>query len=222
MTTSEERTWYIIPCPSNVILTHVDKERGTHGSIYVLWDIDEKSPVWVGQSIPALVRSVNEKAVINKEKRLHASSLYRCLRGEARKQHHKSWKVEKYSRDSLPQMNKFLNDFPSVVYVSKSPELWKCSQQEERQQPEGGASSSTDAGGAAVEGPGTPSTHRSGEDGAEEAQDGTGTPHEDDVHRPEESIHGSLALGAGVPVPESTLAISSLLPLSDGAASAHD
>jgi hypothetical protein len=128
MTAPDDRTWYIIPCPSSVTLTQVDKERGTHGSIYVLWDIDEKSPVWVGQSIPALVRSVNEKAVINKEKRLHASSLYRCLRGEARKQHHKSWKVDKYSRDALPEMNRFLGEFPSVVYVSKSPELWRCTQ----------------------------------------------------------------------------------------------
>ena len=126
--TADDRTWYIIPCPSNVTLTKVDKERGTHGSIYVLWDIDEKSPVWVGQSIPALVRSVNEKAVINKEKRLHASSLYRCLRGEARKQHHKSWKVDKYNRDALEDMNRFLAEFPSVVYVSKSPELWRCNQ----------------------------------------------------------------------------------------------
>lgn len=127
---AEERTWYIIPCPASVTLTKVDKERGTHGSIYVLWDIDEKSPVWVGQSIPALVRSVNEKAVINKEKRLHASSLYRCLRGEARKAHHKSWKVHKYNRDALTEMNRFLSEFPSVVYVSKSPELWRCSQHE--------------------------------------------------------------------------------------------
>ena len=126
MAIADDRTWYIIPCPSNVTLTHVDKERGTHGSIYVLWDIDVKSPIWVGQSIPALVRSVNEKAVINKEKRLHASSLYRCLRGEARKQHHKSWKVDKYSRHALDEMNKFITGFPSVVYVSKSPELWRC------------------------------------------------------------------------------------------------
>jgi hypothetical protein len=226
MTTADERTWYIIPCPSSVALTHVDKERGTHGSIYVLWDIDEKSPVWVGQSVPALVRSVNEKAVINKEKRLHASSLYRCLRGEARKQHHKSWKVDKYSRDSLEQMNKFLSDFPSVVYVSKSPELWKCRQQEEPQQPEG------DASGSAPDGaPGTPpsTTHQGGgDDGAEESEvvpEATGDEHEGDSRQLEASVPGSLGAGAGIPMPEptnvvtTTLATStSLLPLSAGAA----
>ena len=128
---ADDRTWFIIPCPSNVRLTKVDKERGTHGSVYVLWDIDEKSPVWVGQSIPALVRSVNEKAVINIEKRLHASSLYRVLRGEARKRHHKSWRVSKYNRDALVELNLFLGDFCSVVYCSKSPELWRCKTVEE-------------------------------------------------------------------------------------------
>ena len=144
MSSADDRTWYIIPCPSTVTLTQVDKERGTHGSIYVLWDIDEKSPVWVGQSIPALVRSVNEKAVINKEKRLHASSLYRCLRGEARKQHHKSWKVDKYSRDALAEMNKFLSEFPSVVYVSKSPELWRCMQADDEKEETANTETNTD------------------------------------------------------------------------------
>jgi len=125
----EETAWHVIACPSNLTLTKVDKERGTHGSIYVLWSFDAKSPAWVGQSIPALVTRINESAVTNQANRLHASSLYRCLRGEARKQYHKSWKVEKYTRDALTEMNKFLAEFPSVIYVSKAPELWKCNQQ---------------------------------------------------------------------------------------------
>lgn len=118
--------WFIIPCPSSVKLTMVEKERGTHGSIYALWEVDCRSPVWIGQSIPALVRSVNEKAVWTIEKRLHASSLYRCLRGEARKLSHKSWRVEKYSRSELNALNTRIRGFPSAVYVSKSPEMWQC------------------------------------------------------------------------------------------------
>lgn len=121
-------TWYIIPCPSSVKLTGVNKERGTHGSIYTLWECELRSPLWVGQSIPALVRSINDKAVYNREKRLHASSLYRCLRGEAKKQGHKGWKVEKFSRGDLDQLNQHITIFPSVVYVSKSPEMWRCGQ----------------------------------------------------------------------------------------------
>ena len=190
MTSPDDRTWYIIPCPSTVTLTQVDKERGTHGSIYVLWDIDEKSPVWVGQSIPALVRSVNEKAVINKEKRLHASSLYRCLRGEARKQHHKSWKVDKYSRDALQEMNIFLSEFPSVVYVSKSPELWRCTQCAGGEEDGAGSSSS----GAARPGP-TPQDELGADQAPTARPEGTS-----DLHCPPRG-EGSPATGAATSGP---------------------
>lgn len=122
--------WFVIPCPSSVRITLVEKERGTHGSIYTLWEVDCRSPIWIGQSIPALVRSVNEKAVLAREKRLHASSLYRCLRGESKKQGHKNWRVEKFSRSELASLNARILGFPSVVYVSKSPEMWKCVPQE--------------------------------------------------------------------------------------------
>ena len=128
MEPASNETWYVIPCPSSVELTSVSKERGTHGAIYCLWEVDRKTPVWIGQSIPALVASINDKAVITVEKRLHASSLYRCLRKEARKESHKSWKVDKFSRTQVSELNKHLKTFPSVVYVSKSPELWRCSQ----------------------------------------------------------------------------------------------
>ena len=77
---ADSEQWYVIPCPANVQLTSVLKERGTHGAIYALWECEKRTPCWIGQSIPALVRSINEKAVIAPEKRLHASSLYRCLR----------------------------------------------------------------------------------------------------------------------------------------------
>ena len=119
--------WYVIPCPANVQLTSVQKERGTHGAIYALWECEKRTPCWIGQSIPALVRSINQKAVIAPEKRLHASSLYRCLRREARKESHKSWKVEKFARADITELNQFLCEFPSIVVTSKSPELWHCS-----------------------------------------------------------------------------------------------
>lgn len=123
---NEPEHWFVIPCPSNISLTTVEKERGTHGAIYALWECEKMTPCWVGQSVPALVRSINEKAVTAPEKRLHASSLYRCLRREARKESHKSWKVEKFSRLDIVQLNAFLLQFPSIVVTSKSPELWHC------------------------------------------------------------------------------------------------
>lgn len=119
--------WFVIPCPSNINLTMVEKERGTHGAIYALWECEKRTPCWVGQSVPALVRSINQKAVVTPEKRLHASSLYRCLRREARKESHKNWKVEKFSRADVGLLNTFFQQFPSIVVTSKSPELWHCS-----------------------------------------------------------------------------------------------
>jgi len=138
--------WYIIPCPPNVELTSVAKERGTHGSIYVLWECDMKSSAFVGQSVPALVRSINEKAITSPEKRLHASSLYRCLRREARKESHKLFKREKSSRSDIAQLNAFLAQFPSIVVTSKSPELWRCTEPPEASEeaPGGGGGSPSD------------------------------------------------------------------------------
>ena len=122
--------WHVIPCPSTVTLTNIQKERGTHGSVYCLWECEKRTPVWVGQSIPALVRSINDKAVVTAEKRLHASSLYRCLRREARKESHKNWKVNKFARSEISELNQHLLQFPSTIYCSKSPELWRCERSE--------------------------------------------------------------------------------------------
>lgn len=116
----------MIQCPRSVQLLSISKERGTHGFVYCLWECERRTPVWVGQSIPALVRCINDKAVAAVEKRLHASSLYRCLRKEARKDSHKNWKVLKMARDEIEKINDHLSSFPSVVYCSKSPELWQC------------------------------------------------------------------------------------------------
>ena len=121
MIDSDNQIWYVIPCPSSVNLLGISKERGTHGSVYCLWECERRLPLWIGQSIPALVRCINAKAVISDSKRLHASSLYRCLRKEARKESHKSWKVDKFSRSQIEDINDFIREFPSTVFVSKSP-----------------------------------------------------------------------------------------------------
>jgi hypothetical protein len=48
------------------------------------------------------------------------------LRGEARKNSHKAWRVAKFARCDLERLNRHISVFPSVVYVSKSPEMWSC------------------------------------------------------------------------------------------------
>ena len=121
---SDGHEWYVIPCPSDIRLTSISKEKGTHGAVYVLWEVDCTSSLWVGQSIPALVRAINQKAVLAKEKRLHASSLYRCLRGESKKGVHKGWRVERHLRMDSLNLTQKIGKFPSVVFVSKDPLRW--------------------------------------------------------------------------------------------------
>lgn len=126
MSEADER-WHVIPVPAGIGLSKIGKERGTHGLIYCAWECERRVAVWVGQSIPALVDNINDKAVTAAEKRLHASSLYRCLRQEARKDSHKNWKVCKFHRGQVAELSSFLAPFPGVVFVTKSPDLWHCS-----------------------------------------------------------------------------------------------
>ena len=125
----EDETWYVVPCPKGIRLTAIGKERSTHGCIYAIWDTDGKSAVWLSQSIPSLVKIINEKAIASNDKRLHASSLYRCLRRESRKNVHKSKKVEKFGRNDLGALNAFISQFPGIIVASKCPELWHCDTQ---------------------------------------------------------------------------------------------
>ncbi len=124
---TEEEHWHVIPVGAGIRLSRVGKERGTHGLIYCAWECERQVAIWVGQSIPALVENVNLKAVTTVEKRLHASSLYRCLRQEARKDSHKNWKVCKFLRSQVAELSDFLAPFPGVVFVTKLPDLWHVS-----------------------------------------------------------------------------------------------
>lgn len=125
---SDSEQWFIIPCPPDIQLTAIAKERQCHGLLYCLYERGSHTPIWLGQSIPALVRCINEKVVTSPERRLHASSLYRLLRRECRRPapSHKLWVAEVFSRMELDDLNRFLSNFPSIVVVSKSPELWHC------------------------------------------------------------------------------------------------
>jgi hypothetical protein len=120
----EEPVWHVIQCPANLVLTSIGKERGTHGFIYTIWEVERRFPVWVSQSIPAVVKAINDKAVTAHEKRLHASSIYRVLRGESQKRSHKHHSVCRWSRTNLVELNAHLKSFPSCIFVSKSPEQW--------------------------------------------------------------------------------------------------
>lgn len=121
----EDSVWHTIAVPSHMELLSVQKESGTHGYIYTLWEIDHHQPCWVSQSVPAIVSAINNKVVTTREKRLHASSVYRVLRGESCKQSHKNHRVAKFSRQSLKELNAHLQTFVSCMFVTKTPEKWR-------------------------------------------------------------------------------------------------
>ena len=119
---NDNEHWHVIPVPCTLSLTGIAKERGTHGSVYCLWDNNTLNTIWIGQSVPALVENINSKAVFHESKRLHASSLYRCLRKEARKESHKSWKITKFNRSDLNEINQFVKNFPKMIlYAQEHP-----------------------------------------------------------------------------------------------------
>jgi hypothetical protein len=55
---------------------------------------------------------------------LHASSLYRILRREAKRAEHKGFAFYRYPRNLLDEVNVILAKAPYVIYVTKKPSLW--------------------------------------------------------------------------------------------------
>lgn len=119
------KQWFVIPVPSTVQLTQVLKESCSQGNLYVVFECECQSSIWISQSVPALVNTINQKAISTQGKRLHASSFYRVLRGESRKPTHKNWVIKKFNRDQLEELNEMVSKFPGIVFVSKVPENWK-------------------------------------------------------------------------------------------------
>jgi hypothetical protein len=125
---SKDVKWYCVPVPNTVRLSEIQKEQSSHGLVYLLFECEQRSSLFIGQSIPALTKAINSKAIQVPEKRLHCSSLYRVLRSESKKASHKNYRCLKFKRTAIPDINTYIQKFPSIVFVSKSPDLWKTSE----------------------------------------------------------------------------------------------
>jgi hypothetical protein len=124
------KAWSVVHCPTDIDLTAISKECCSHGSIYLLWEVEMETPCFVSQSVPAVVKVINELAIGRPEKRLHASSLYRCLRGESVKNTHKTWRIDRFPRTSMPEINAHLKQFASAIFVTKSPDKWRIAKRQ--------------------------------------------------------------------------------------------
>ena len=117
--------WHIVRVPSTTRIKTVAKEAAAQGKIYVVSDIDSVGPYWVSQSLPALLEAMNREAC--KPKRLFPSSCYRILRGECAQEMHKFHQVKAFSRDEdgIQQLNKHFEKARSIVFITKTPHIWK-------------------------------------------------------------------------------------------------
>ena len=163
--------WYVVECPAHVQFSSVRKECGTHGKIYAIWDCEEQTPCWVSQSIPKVVEAINTRVFGTSDKRLHASSIYRVLRGESMKRLHKSHRVVRFHRTDLDDFNRLLTRFPKYFFVTKTPDFWriKLDETSSSREPPGYAAEARKAldGRSIGEGPDGP-----GYDGPDEGPDG--------------------------------------------------
>ena len=116
-------TWHVVRVPSDVQLPWVEKEWMTQGWIYCVVEVDMQAPCWISKSLPAILAAINRG--LCKEKRLHASSMYRLLRGETRSKMHNNHLLSTYKRKDVDQLNEHMRKFPS------SRRMWRAGKRDE-------------------------------------------------------------------------------------------
>jgi len=109
--------WTAIPTPT-LRLDRIDREHGTQGNVFVCW------PSWgnvafVAQSLPALTRWLNSQGG---GCYLKVALLYKISRGLQKQ--HLGWRVERFARGDLDQLNARLVRFGSLVFLTRSPQSW--------------------------------------------------------------------------------------------------
>ena len=82
-----------------------------------------QTPCWISQSLPAIV-AVSDPGLC-KERNLHASSLYRLIRGETRSEMHKNHLLSTYKRKDIDQRKEHVRKFPLCGFVAKDVTSWE-------------------------------------------------------------------------------------------------
>ena len=106
-----------IVCPPGVRFRRILKDTYTNGRIYGAYE--RRDTVWLGQSLYSMVPEINK----HRETRLHVSTAYRVLRGEAA--YLQGMTVERL-RD-VEHVNELLDrvDALCVVVVTRCPDKWE-------------------------------------------------------------------------------------------------
>ena len=109
-----------IACPPDVRFRRVLKDTHTNGRIYGVYHNRHRDVLWLGQSLYGITVEINK---LRKYPKVHCSTAYRVLRGEA--QFLVGMIVDRL-RDA-EHVNELLDriDAPSVVVVTRNPDKWE-------------------------------------------------------------------------------------------------
>ena len=111
-----------VSCPANVRFFRILKDTHTNGRLYGMYHNKHRDVVWLGQSLYGLVKQING---LRKYSKVHSSTAYRVLRGEAEYRHLRGMTVERLQ--DVDDVNELLDriDAPSVVVVTRDPDKWE-------------------------------------------------------------------------------------------------
>jgi hypothetical protein len=104
-----------IDVPTGTVFTTIFKEPHTHGIVYVLSRLRDRP--WIGQSSVILARAINETGGLI----VHSSTLYRIVRGEAKKARTKDLMVQTIKTEE--ELNEMIKESGAWV-VTRFPHVW--------------------------------------------------------------------------------------------------
>ena len=114
--------WQSATCPKSVRFSRIRKELHTNGRLYGIYHDKHRDAVWLGQSVYGMVSEINK---LRRYAKVHSSTAYRVLRGEAEYRHLRGITVEKLQ--DVEHVNELLDriDAPNLVVVTRDPDKWE-------------------------------------------------------------------------------------------------
>ena len=104
--------WHLVTCPGSIRFARIRRELHTQFRIYVIFEPRAVAhPAWISQSNAELVKHLRSVG-----RRVHMSSLYRILRGEAKRNSHLGYAIRRCA--TAEDVNKVLDlAEPSLIAV---------------------------------------------------------------------------------------------------------
>ena len=114
--------WQSVSCPGGVRFFRFLKDTHTNGRLYGIYHFDDRDAVWLGQSLYGMVTQING---LRRYPKVHSSTAYRVLWGEAEYRRLRGMTVERLQ--DVEHVNELLDrmDARNVVVVTRNPDKWE-------------------------------------------------------------------------------------------------